>query len=317
MSSPILSVVIATYNRGPILEKCLKALLDQTLDPTKYEIVIVDDGSTDDTPQLVERLTTASPAWLYHPQANAGRSRARNVGIGLARGEIVVFIDSDVVVVPSFLETHLRLHREADGRKVYVQGLSVDTDRFDDPLSTPITPRHVSAARFATNNVSVPKAYLVEVGGFDEGFTEYGWEDLELGLRLEKAGVGMVRTREARGFHWHPRFTVADIPHLRQIEVERGRMAAYFYRLHPTLDVRLMIQLTPLHRALDWIARLGGRLDEDKALPAISWLLDRGWVFAAQQLAIVMLNRHNLASLKAAMENPSPNAEPRVPVGRP
>jgi glycosyltransferase involved in cell wall biosynthesis len=316
MTTPVLSVVIATYNRGPILEKCLRALLDQTLAPDRYEIVIVDDGSTDDTPDLVARLRTASPAWTYHPQANAGRSRARNVGIGLARGEIVVFIDSDVVVVPTFLETHLRLHREADGRRVYVQGLSVDTDRFDDPLSTPITPRHVSAARFATNNVSVPKAYLVEVGGFDEGFVEYGWEDLELGLRLERVGVEMIRTREARGFHWHPRFEIADMPKLRRIEEERGRMAAYFYRLHPTFEVRLMIQLTPLHRVLDKIGRLGGWLDERRAEPVIRFLLDRGWVFAAQQLAIVVLNRYNLENLERALAAP-PAAEPRVPVGRP
>lgn len=313
---PALSVVIATYNRGPILEKCLRALLDQTLAPEMYEIVIVDDGSTDDTPDLVARLRTALPAWTYHPQANAGRSRARNVGIGLARGEIVVFIDSDVVVVPTFLETHLRLHREADGRRVFVQGLSVDTDRFDDPASTPVTARHVSAAVFATNNVSVPRAYLVEVGGFDEGFVEYGWEDLELGLRLKKIGVEMIRTREARGFHWHPRFTMADMAGMRRIEEERGRMAAYFYRLHPTWEVRLMIQLTPLHRALDWLVRLGGRLDETKVEPAIRWLLDRGWVFAAQQLAIVMLNRHNLAELGKAIAAP-PAVEPRVPVGRP
>ncbi len=316
MNAPALSVVIATYNRGPILEKCLKALLGQTLAPEKYEIVVVDDGSTDDTPELVAGLRTEGPAWTYHPQANAGRSRARNVGIGLARGELVVFIDSDVVVVPTFLETHLRLHREADGRRVFVQGLSVDTDRFDDPLATPVTPRHVSAACFATNNVSVPRAYLVEVGGFDEGFVEYGWEDLELGLRLKQAGVEIVRTREARGFHWHPRFSLADLPGMRRIEEERGRMAAYFYRLHPTWEVRLMIQLTPLHRALDGLVRLGGLLDEDRALPAIRWLLDRGWVFAAQQLAIVMLNRHNLANLQASLDQP-PTVEPRVPVGRP
>lgn len=315
MNAPALSVVIATYNRGPILEKCLRALLDQTLAPEMYEIVVVDDGSTDNTAALVASLTTAAPAWLYHPQANAGRSRARNVGIGLARGEIVVFIDSDVVVVPTFLETHLRLHREADGRRVFVQGLAVNTDRFDDPLGTPVTARDVSAAYFATNNVSVPKAYLVEVGGFDEGFVEYGWEDLELGLRLKRIGVEIIRTREARGFHWHPRFSLADMPGMRRIEEERGRMAAYFYRLHPTWDVRLMIQLTPLHRALDRIVRLGGWLDEARAEPAIRWLLDRGWVFGAQQLAILMLNRHNLAELNKALAAPVA-PEPRVPVGR-
>lgn len=314
MTAPALSVVIATYNRGPILEKCLRALLDQTLAGDRYELVIVDDGSTDNTPALIDRLRSEAPSWTYHWQANAGRSRARNVGIGLARGEIVVFIDSDVVVVPTFLETHLNLHRQHDGRRIFVQGLAVDTDDFQDPLSTPVRAHDRSAARFATNNVSVPKAYLDEVGAFDEGFVSYGWEDLELGLRLEAAGVSMVRTRAARGFHWHPRFTLGDLPGMRRIEEERGRMGAYFYRLHPTLDVRLMIQHTPLHRALDFVARLGGRLDEDTVRPLMEWLLANGWVFAAKQLAIVMLNRHNLAALKVALtEEPT---EQRVPVGR-
>ncbi len=80
-------------------------------------------------------------------------------------------------------------------------------------------------------------------------------------------------------------------------------MAAYFYRLHPTWEVRLMIQLTPLHRALDRLVRLGGRLDETKVEPAIRWLLDRGWVFAAQQLAIVMLKKNvSAADGKALLE---------------
>lgn len=304
--SPLkMSVVIATYNRGPILEKCLKALAEQTLDPALYEIVVVDDGSTDDTPALIERLRTQSPGWQYLWQENRGRSHARNVGIRMAQGELVVFIDSDVVVVPSFLETHLKLHDAHAGQKVFVQGLSVNTDCFEDPLSTPINATHFSAAFFATNNVSVPKAFLVEVGGFDESFTEYGWEDLELGLRLKAIGVDIVRSREAVGFHWHPAFTLADIPSMKRIEEERGRMAAYFFRKYPTLDVRLMIQLTPLHRALNWLVTLGGWADERKAEPFMQWLLDRHQIFLAQQVAILMLNQYNLRELHKALAGPA------------
>lgn len=300
--NPTLSVVIATYNRGPILEKCLRALLDQTLAGDRYEIVLVDDGSTDDTPALVERLRTESPVWTYHYQQNRGRSAARNVGIGLARGEIVVFIDSDVVVVPTFLETHLKLHEAHAGRKVFVQGLAVNTDRFEEPLATPVRASDFSAAYFATNNVSVPKAFLEAVGGFDENFTEYGWEDLELGLRLKAHGVDIVRSREARGFHWHPAFSLADIPGMKRIEEERGRMAAYFYRKMPTLDVRLMIQLTPLHRFANWLVTLGGLADERRAEPLMRFLLARGQTFWAQQVAILMLNQYNLRELHRALE---------------
>jgi glycosyltransferase involved in cell wall biosynthesis len=297
-----MSVVIATYNRGPILEKCLRALVEQTLDGDLYEIVIVDDGSTDDTPALIERMKTARPSWQYLWQANAGRSYARNVGIRMAQGELVVFIDSDVVVTPTFLATHLALHEANAGKKVFVQGLSVNTDNFDDPVATPINATHFSAAFFATNNVSVPKAFLVEVGGFDEQFTEYGWEDLELGIRLKAIGVGMVRSREAVGFHWHPAFSLADIPGMKRIEEERGRMAAYFFRKYPTMDVRLMIQLTPLHRFLNWLVTLGGWADEQKAEPLMQWLLNRDQVFLAQQVAILMLNQYNLDELHKALK---------------
>jgi glycosyltransferase involved in cell wall biosynthesis len=298
-----MSVVIATYNRGPILEKCLKALVDQTLPGEAYEIVIIDDGSTDDTPALVESLKTASPAWQYVWQENRGRSHARNVGIRMARGHLTVFIDSDVVVTPDFLATHLALHEANAGKKVFVQGLSVNTDRFDEPTSTPINASHFSAAFFATNNVSLPTAYLIEVGGFDESFTEYGWEDLELGLRLKAIGVDIVRSREAVGYHWHPAFSLADIPGMKRTEEERGRMAAYFYRKYPTLDVKLMIQLTPLHRALNWLVTLGGWADERRAEPLMRWLLAKDRVFLAQQVAILMLNQYNLQELHKALRD--------------
>lgn len=304
MKTPRFSVVIATYNRGPILDKCLKALLDQTFPARSYEIVVVDDGSTDDTAARIERLRAEhpdGPDWTYHFQANQGRSRARNVGIELAKGSLVVFIDSDVVVVPTFLAEHDRLHREHADKKVFVQGLAVNTDRFADPLSTPVGPTAVSAAFFATNNVSVPRKFLLEAGGFDEAFIEYGWEDLELGLRLKALGVRMVRSRAARGFHWHPAFTLADLPGMRRIEEERGRMAAYFFLKHPTLEVRLMIQLTALHELLDALVTLGGRLDEAKARPAMEWLLARRKPALAQQLAILMLNQYNLREMHAAL----------------
>lgn len=308
MTAPRLSVVIATYNRGPILEKCLKALLDQTAAPESYEIVIVDDGSTDDTREMVERLRTESPSWQYHYQENRGRSHARNVGIDIAKGELVMFIDSDVVVVPTFLETHLALHDAHRGKKVFVQGLSVNTDRFEDPLATPVKASDFSAAFFATNNVSLPKAFLVEVGGFDENFTEYGWEDLELGIRLKAIGVDIVRSREAVGFHWHPAFSLKDLPGMKRIEEERGRMAAYFYRKYPTLNVRLMIQLTPLHRFLNWMVTLGGWADERKAEPLMRFLLERGQVFWAQQVAILMLNQYNLEELHKALDAAPPRS---------
>ena len=131
---PSVSVVVPTYQRRAVLDGVVTDLLERC---APAELVVVDDGSTDGTRELVEGLMTDRPAWTYHWQANAGRSRARNVGIGLARGEIVVFIDSDVVVVPTFLETHLRLHREADPTIVSIN----DCHHLYDPVvGTPAAP---------------------------------------------------------------------------------------------------------------------------------------------------------------------------------
>jgi hypothetical protein len=102
---------------------------------------------------------------------------------------------------------------------------------------------------------------------------------------------------------------------MKRIEEERGRMAAYFFRKYPTLDVRLMIQLTPLHRALNWLVTLGGWADEHKAAPLMQWLLDRNQVFLAQQVAILMLNQYNLSELHKSLAGPkSPaGAAPAAP----
>ena len=81
-------------------------------------------------------------------------------------------------------------------------------------------------------------------------------------------------------------------------------MAAYFYEKHPTLDVRLMIQLTALHHVLNWLVTLGGRLDETKARPLMAWLLERGKPALAQQVAILMLNQYSLRELHEALARP-------------
>jgi hypothetical protein len=91
-------------------------------------------------------------------------------------------------------------------------------------------------------------------------------------------------------------------------------MAACFYRKHPTLEVRLMIQLTALHQALAWLVTLGGRFDERNARPAMQWLLLRGHVFWAQQLAILMLNQYNLRELHADLAKlPAPPNQATLP----
>lgn len=303
MSDPTISVVVTTYNRAPILAKALAALLNQdTVDP--HEIVVIDDGSTDETPALVQGLQATHAHLRYVPQPNQGRAVARNTGIREARGEYFCYVDSDVVVVPGFIRAHLEAHRAArrahPEREVFVQGLSVNVDDFERLTEAKVPPFDPSRAFFDTKNVSLRRAILEQVGGFDTGFVEYGWEDLELGVRLKQMGVGIVRSREALGFHFHPRFTVADLPRLRRIEEERGRMAARFLQMHPTLDVKLMTQETPLHDVLNVIATWGGIWNERTLRPALALIERLGWHGFAAQWAQIVLNQYNLVELKRA-----------------
>ncbi|HEY9854671.1 MAG TPA: glycosyltransferase [Stenomitos sp.] len=303
MSDFTLSVVVTTYNRAPILEKALRALLNQ--DTTEsHEIVVIDDGSTDRTPELVRGLQADHPHLRYVPQPNQGRAVARNTGIREARGEFLCYVDSDVVVVPGFVRGHLEAHRNARrtdaAREVFVQGLSVNVDDFEHLTEAKVPPFDPSRAFFDTKNVSIRRSLLEQVGGFDTGFVEYGWEDLELGTRLKQIGVGIVRSKEALGFHYHPRFTVADLPRLKRIEEERGRMAARFLQMHPTLDVRLMTQETPLHDVLNFIATWGGLWNERTLRPALTVVERMGWYGFAAQWAQIVLNQYNLIELKKA-----------------
>lgn len=308
--SPQISVVVTTYNRAKILAKCLDALLHQEGDPD-YEVLVVDDGSTDETPDLLEALMAEHSRLRVYRQPNGGRAAARNSGIREARGEYLCYVDSDVFVAPGFVKAHLDAHADfqrklragSKYKDCFVQGLSPNIDRLEDAYQVPVPAFDPSRAFFDTKNVSLKRSWLEDLGGFDTGFVEYGWEDLELGVRLKERGLTIVRSRDAYGFHYHPSFTVDDLPKLKRIEEERGRMAARFYRLRPTWEVRLMIQLTPLHDLLNALATWGGLLNERNMRGVFAWLERRGKAWWAGQWAQLILNQYNLRELHRALKD--------------
>ncbi len=297
------SVVIPTYNRRAILEKALVALEDQRLEAplSGYEVVVVDDGSTDGTADWLQREADRFPHLRLIEQDHGGPAEGRNRGVDHARGDVIVFIDSDLVVTSSFLIEHARALQNhwirTDSRLCFTYGAVINTANFDDPTSEPHKLSDHSWAYFATGNVAIDRQVLERSGLFDTGFRLYGWEDLELGERLRRMGVELVRCPAAVGYHWHPALSLEQVPDLVRLEQERARMGLLFYRKHPTRRVRFIIQFTWLHRLLWDLLTLGGLLNERSLRPVLAWLIRRGHNALALELLRLPLNRLGVRAL--------------------
>jgi glycosyltransferase involved in cell wall biosynthesis len=300
-----LSVVIPTYNRLPILRQCLEALERQQISaPIRaYEVVLVDDGSTDDTVAWVRANQGLLPHVRLILQDHGGPAEGRNRGVEEARGDVIVFIDSDLVVLPDFLLRHAealeRRWRERGDRLCFTYGAVINTARFERPTSEPHKLNDVSFAYFATGNVAIDRILLERAGLFDTGFRLYGWEDLELGERLRRLGVELVRCPRAVGYHWHPALSLEQIPRLIEVERQRAAMGLVFYRKHPTRRVRFIIQYTWLHRLLWELLTLGGLLNERSLRPLLGWLIRSGHPGLAMELLRLPLNRLGVRALFA------------------
>mgnify|MGYP001358840509 FL=1 len=298
-----ISVVIPTYNRRSILEKCLQALEHQ--DPSgeieSYEVVVVDDGSSDGTPDWLRQEEARFPHVRLIEQQHGGPAEGRNRGVDHAKGDVIVFIDSDLVVTSSFLACHSRaLSRrwnQQGNRLCFTYGAVINTANFDQPTAERHKLRDLSWAYFATGNVAIDRDVLERSGLFDVGFRLYGWEDLELGERLRQMGVELVKCPEAVGYHWHPAFRLEQIPDLIRVEKERARMGLVFYRKHPSRRVRFIIQFTWLHRLLWSLLTLGGLLNERSLRPLMAWLIQRGQPSLALELLRLPLNRIGVEAL--------------------
>ncbi len=308
MKSLFFSVVIPTYNRKPILEKCLRAMEQQAIPADSaiadYEIIVVDDGSTDGTVAWLTESASDFPHVRLFQQEHLGPSAARNLGVEAAQGDTIIFIDSDLVVTEGFLQSHADALQQGYAQlgcdRCFTYGAVINTCNFDNPTAEPYKVTDFSAAYFATGNVAIAKHWLEEAGLFDTGFQLYGWEDLELGVRLKKLGLKLIKCPAAVGYHWHPPFELADIPNLIDKEIQRGRMGVLFYQKHPTWNVRMMIQMTWLHRVLWGLLSLGGRLNERTMAPLLQWLINRGQPQLALELARIFLNWYNVQGVYAA-----------------
>lgn len=239
----LISVLIPTYNRREILKLTLDSLENQNLNKNLYEVIVIDDGSSDDT---VEFLQNFSPSmnFKYVSQENSGPARARNNGIGLSRGKYLLFLNDDAVCDSKLLDVHLHFHKqfekiklktavlgrfdylEDDVDKLFMNLLNKSTLIF--AYSEMNSNNFYAWNYFWTCNLSILKSAVIDVGMFDEDFREPMMEDIELGLRLSMHGYNIFFTEQAVTHHHH---TISLDSFLRRQEM-LGRNTVKLLRKH-------------------------------------------------------------------------------------
>jgi glycosyltransferase involved in cell wall biosynthesis len=237
-----LSVIIPTHNRVDVLGETLERLAAQET-KSSFELVVVDDGSTDGTVATLRSLARAARVPMcVMEQAQRGPAAARNRGIEAARGAVSLFLGDDTRPRADLVERHARFHRRRPepqaallGRVEWAPespptpfmewlhtGIQFDFAQIRDPDDVP-------ASCFYTANVSVKTAFVRAHGGFDEAFPHAAFEDLELGFRLERAGMRLVYDAGAVVEHWHPVDLRAVLTRMRTL----GRSAVLLHERFP------------------------------------------------------------------------------------
>ena len=258
-----LSVVIPTRERWEVLQGTLDALGAQELGGIEAEIVVVNNGAPGEAPRL--------PGASVVDEPRPGAAAARNAGIAAAASDLVLFLGDDCRPVQAdFLAGHAAAHRAGDPWLAVVGGITPDPavagSRFMRWLSE--SGKLIDEAGFSgdwrsfyTGNVSLTREALLAVGGFDERFSGYGWEDADLALRLGDHGLRLEQRRDLLVHHAHEYDLDASLARMEAV----GRGANLLERLH---DHR---------RPLPGPAKSRGRLAAARALDPVARRVPRAW----------------------------------------
>jgi GT2 family glycosyltransferase len=238
-----LSVVIPSWNDLPQLQRCLTSLQKQALPREQFQIVIVDDGSTDGTADWLRQQDDVTAIVLAE---NRGRSAARNAGLHQATGELIIFLDADLTVPEDYLTAHLaqaergvvslgRVRFSEESGRTGFQRYMETRGAYKHRDGSDLPPRY-----FVTCNAMVPSALLKSVDGFDERMRRWGGEDMDMGLRLAQKGARFAFNSRALAFHHQQR---SFDKHLQNMEVFGRYNLPLLLDRHPGLDRELQMRL--------------------------------------------------------------------------
>jgi len=198
LETPSLSLIVPTHNRRELLARLLSGLERQHTRGTRFEVVVAVDGSTDGTDEMLARLHTSYPLRVVS-KAHGGAGAARNAAIAAATGDVLLFVDDDVLPQDGLLEGHLRVHSRDP--LAAVAGRMAPPPDHALPVwlawEAAVIERHYSRIEaglvapswreFWTSNASVRREHALAVGGFDKGFKRE--EDVDFGYRLSTLGL--------------------------------------------------------------------------------------------------------------------------------
>jgi len=236
-----ISVIIPTYNRRQFLEKVLYSLFNQTQQKEDYEIIVVDDGSTDDTSLFLNSLKTPC-RFRFVRQENVGLSAARNHGAALAEGKILLFLDDDIVASCELLKEHLLSHSSGEEKIAVIGCIKTDEKILNEPLASffeysfrheyqrmAMYPETLNSNDVRGGNLSVRKDIFLALGMFDENFGRIANEDGEFAYRLERGGGKFIFNPKAIGYHLYQKGFKESITKAHS----QGRAAVLMHKKHP------------------------------------------------------------------------------------
>ena len=264
---PKVSVIIPTYNRAHLLPRAIKSVLNQTF--KDFELIIVDDGSTDNTREVVEKFQKQDKRIKYFWQENSGGPSAPlNLGISRSRGLYIAFLGSDDECLPTWLEKQMKLFDSSEPKKPDVVSCNVmivnhygikvtevskpRSKEFDDIVANIFLP-HVTVG-----NIFVDRNVFKKIGGFDEKLIIH--EDMDMWLRLAKAGFRF-------DFVYEPLY----INHLHENQItvlitnrERIKSIEYFLEKHKDIFSKYPKGLAKMMRNLGTAYFLAGQKEKGR-----------------------------------------------------
>ena len=206
----MISIIIPTYNRKEFCTRTIKAIVSLDISE-KYEIIVVDDGSND----ISYDFSFTNKVNLIINKKNSGRSISRNNGAKASKGNILFFIDDDIIIKENIFEKHVKEYE----RDSVVKAIVSNTQNINGENITKVSSLNQYLNTRGMNKYddysSIPGNYLVTqicsiekemfemINGFNEGFDLYGWEDPEIGLKIERNKGALIFIKTKSVYHLH------------------------------------------------------------------------------------------------------------------